>query len=112
MKTSTRRLTLFLAVASVVSVVTLTGCALTPVANVVPDPDFQSCLNGYLHRKSTAPISASQLANLSGGITCVKQDWLYTDQIVASLEGAQYLTSLTSLSVPTRWFPTSHRCKA
>jgi uncharacterized repeat protein (TIGR02543 family) len=59
-------------------------------ANVVPDTAFRACLNGHLDKKASAPITAAQLQGLLGDIFC------YSSK-VKSLEGAQYLTGLSTL---------------
>jgi len=60
--------------------------------NVVPDLAFRACLNGkdYLGQAAAASITAAQLQSLIGLLPCQSDG-------IASLEGAQYLTGLSSL---------------
>jgi len=64
---------------------------LTPVS-VVPDTVFATCLNGYLHHAASDMISAADLGSLTGTVAC-------TNWGVASVEGAQYLSGITTLDL-------------
>jgi len=67
-----------------------------PQGGVVPDADFRACLNSdYLRAGKTAIITASQLGALKGTVECAAP---MTYQI-KSIEGAQYLTGITTLDV-------------
>ena len=59
---------------------------------VVPDLAFRACLNSYLGQTAAAPINSAQLKSLTGFLSCRSDG-------IASLEGAQYLTGLTSLDL-------------
>ena len=98
------RLRLGVAVLAALMAVFSGGCA-SPVENVVPDPGFQACLNSYLGHKAKAAISADMLRGLNppDGVFCTSSTtpfgMLYTWG-VGSLEGAQYLTAVTTLRFP------------
>jgi len=62
---------------------------------VVPDSAFAACLNtSKIGQPATAPITAAQLASLSGMVGCGPEVGS-----IASLEGAQYLTGITELGL-------------
>jgi internalin A len=57
--------------------------------NVVPDPAFRACLNGYLGAAADAPITADQLAPLTS---------VYCDKAgIVSIAGAEHLVNLNWL---------------
>ena len=62
-------------------------------ANVVPDTNFQACLNSYLGQDATAPITADQLATIVGTTSPVSGYLQCVDRGITSIEGAQYLTN-------------------
>ena len=66
--------------------------------NVVPDASFRACLNSNLGQSADASITASQLQRVSGGVSC-GHDQLpgVPNSDISSIEGAQYLTGITSL---------------
>jgi hypothetical protein len=64
------------------------------VDGVVPDPAFRACLNSYVGQDAAWPVTAAQLQNLRGGVSCFGGA-----SLIASIEGAQYLTSLMSLDL-------------
>jgi hypothetical protein len=63
-------------------------------SGVVPDASLRGCLNTYLGLSADSPISASQLASLSGTVEC---DGNERSSKVADLTGAEFLTGLTGL---------------
>ena len=82
--------TLALAAGLAFSGLTLAASPAQAVNDVVPDANFRACLNTkYLGAAATAPISSAQL-NGVGYVDC-------DDLPIVSIEGAQYLTGLTSL---------------
>ena len=78
--------------------VSLMSCAAPP--NVVPDPWFQYCLNGFYFHPPEEPqnrhihdaITPAQLRSLSGDIQC-------DNDAITSIEGAQYLTNVLFLGI-------------
>ena len=71
----------------------VTVTAVDPGQNLVTDPAFQACLNtGYLHQGATDPVTLTDLTGLSGAVDC-------SDVGIASIEGAQYLSGVTSLNL-------------
>ena len=70
-----------------VSLVMLSACS---TVNVVPDPAFRSCLNGLLGQAPDDPLTASQLRHMRVDLKCESMG-------IVSLEGAQYLTGVTSI---------------
>ncbi len=91
------------AIAAVATVVALSTPAVAYAAdddNVVPDLAFRACLNGpnYLGQTpADTPISVAQLEGVGGfddhgSLTC-------DDPAISSIDGAQYLTRITSLQL-------------
>ncbi|MDR1807811.1 MAG: S-layer homology domain-containing protein [Propionibacteriaceae bacterium] len=67
--------------------------------NVVPDPEFRACLNGFLGAVADAPITPEQLSTLT---------WpLCSDYFAGAttLEGAQYLTNALGLVIHNHGVP-------
>jgi len=64
--------------------------------DVVPDPAFRACLNGYVGQAGSAPINSAQLYSLTratyDSVGCKSAG-------ISSLEGAQYLTGLRALTL-------------
>ena len=75
---------------------TLAGPAVAhaaPAGTVVPDANFAACLNGILGEPDpAAPITADQLESLTQDVNCFTRG-------IKSIDGAQYLTSLTRLDL-------------
>jgi len=88
-----RHLAAILAAALALGGLGLTAPTAQAVVNVVPDAAFRACLNGpfYLNQAADAPITAEQLRNLES-VMCDGGG-------IASLVGAEYLTSAGSLDV-------------
>jgi len=85
------------AIAAGALTLTLMGPAVAQAApaTVVPDADFAACLNGILGvADPAAPITQAQLQGLGSttNVSCVNMG-------IKSIEGAQYLTNLTMLSL-------------
>jgi hypothetical protein len=67
--------------------------------DVVPDPLFRACLNNTaIHQPAANAISAAQLQALTGTINCAFGQRFGSDGI----EGAQYLTGISSLLLSYR----------
>ncbi|MDR1711564.1 MAG: InlB B-repeat-containing protein [Propionibacteriaceae bacterium] len=76
--------------ATVALAVCLPAVPANAAADVVPDKAFKGCINSELGRKSTASLTAAQLADVYY-LDC-EGNWT-----IKSLEGAQYLTEVDTL---------------
>jgi len=85
-----------LAVALMAGVFGLASPTAQAATTVVPDPGFAACLNYSLHQAADAPISAAQLAGLTGWVNC---DGNSISSSISSLEGVQYLSGISSLEL-------------
>ncbi len=56
----------------------------------IPDNNFRGCLNSKLGQETDAPITESQLLEMSGTLNCNLKE-------IANIEGAQYLMNVTRL---------------
>ncbi|MDR1806829.1 MAG: leucine-rich repeat domain-containing protein [Propionibacteriaceae bacterium] len=65
-------------------------------SDVVPDASFRACLNVALRQPAANALSAAQLGTLSGALEC---DGAERSTVIDSIEGAQYLTGVTSLDL-------------
>ncbi|MDR1807812.1 MAG: S-layer homology domain-containing protein [Propionibacteriaceae bacterium] len=74
------------------TLVTLAAPAQADDGNLVPDPDFQACINSTIGRSADAALTKDWLASINRYISCF-------DGNPASLDGAQYLTSATGLAI-------------
>jgi len=85
------------AVAAAVAAVLTVSAGAAPAhadSNVVPDTNFQRCINSHLGLGLATPITASELANFTGTFNCGADG-----SGITSLEGAQYMTNITEFDM-------------
>jgi len=87
-----RRLASVVIAAAAFGAIGLGGPSAHADQNVVPDAEFQSCLNTVLGQSADAAITVEQLNTIGGVVNCSARD-------VKSVEGAEFLINVAWLSL-------------